>query len=177
MTLCCVRITVCSTVSGKAAAVTGPGRECDIDGSAGGSGFRLDPRLSSRSSSSRPRSAPACSSAIVIRVSISLSSTISPETACDALITVARSRCSTGAPIVLGRRGRWLVRPELGIDFIELPHLAFGAPTQIAVAGVLQIKAGNPLEPARRVEICRALKASASLWMKPLARAEEIACS
>ena len=33
-------------------------------------------------------------------VSISLSSTISPETASDTLITVARSSCSTGVCIV-----------------------------------------------------------------------------
>src|SRR5271166_6299371 len=51
-------------------------------------------------STNRPRSAPACSIAVRMSVSISFSSTISPETACDMMITVARSRCSTGAPIV-----------------------------------------------------------------------------
>ena len=49
----------------------------------------------------RPRSAPACSIAVRMSVSISFSRTISPETACETLITVARSRCSTGVPIVL----------------------------------------------------------------------------
>ena len=34
----------------------------------------------------------------------------------------------------------------------ELPHLAFSSPTQIAVAGVLQIHAANLLETARCVE-------------------------
>ena len=49
----------------------------------------------------RPRSAPACSTAMSIRVSINCSSTISPETACETFITVPRSSCSTGAPIVM----------------------------------------------------------------------------
>lgn len=34
----------------------------------------------------------------------------------------------------------------------ELPHLAIGSPTQIAVAGVPQIQAGNFLEATRRIE-------------------------
>ena len=34
----------------------------------------------------------------------------------------------------------------------ELPHLAVGSPTQISVAGVLQIHTGNLLEAMRRVE-------------------------
>ena len=49
----------------------------------------------------RPRSAPACSIAARIRLSISFSKTISPETVCETLITVARSRSSVGAKIVL----------------------------------------------------------------------------
>ncbi len=65
---------------------------------------------SARSSSprgriNRPRSAPACSTAMRISVSISFSKTISPETACETLITVAKSRCSTGVPMVLVRPG------------------------------------------------------------------------
>ena len=41
---------------------------------------------------------------------------------------------------------------EMWIELIELPHLAVGAPTQIAVAGVLHIHTGNLLETARLVE-------------------------
>ena len=85
-------------------------------------------------------------------VSISFSSTISPETACDTLITVARSRCSTGVPIVLAGAGRWLCPLEVRIQLVELPHLAVGAPAQIAVAGVPQIHVRDLLEAARRVE-------------------------
>jgi len=35
---------------------------------------------------------------------------------------------------------------------IKLPHLAIGSPAEIAVAGILQIHAGNLLEAARRIE-------------------------
>src|ERR1700738_847279 len=49
---------------------------------------------------STPRSAPACSSASVIRVSTSRLRTISPETACEALTTALTSNCSMGAPKV-----------------------------------------------------------------------------
>src|ERR1700736_937031 len=38
------------------------------------------------------------------------------------------------------------------MKLLELPYLAIGSPAQIAVAGVLQIHAGNLLEAARRVE-------------------------
>src|ERR1700726_5134377 len=38
------------------------------------------------------------------------------------------------------------------MKLLELPYLAIGSPTQIAVAGVLQIHAGNLLEAACRVE-------------------------
>ena len=38
------------------------------------------------------------------------------------------------------------------MKLFELPHLAIGSPAQIAVAGVLQIHAGNLLEATRRVE-------------------------
>ena len=72
--------------------------------------------------------------------------------ACDTFITVARSRCSTGAPIVPAGPGARSSSAELRIELIELPHLPVGAPTQIAVAGVPQIHLGNRLEAARRVE-------------------------
>src|ERR1700736_3934477 len=38
------------------------------------------------------------------------------------------------------------------MKLFELPHLAMGSPTQIAVAGVLQIHPGDLLEATRRVE-------------------------
>src|ERR1700738_5526150 len=38
------------------------------------------------------------------------------------------------------------------MKLLELPYFAIGSPAQIAVAGVLQIHAGNLLEAARRVE-------------------------
>ena len=60
-----------------------------------------DLQSSPRGNIKRPRSAPACSMAARISLSISFSRAISPETACDTLITVARSRSSTGATIVL----------------------------------------------------------------------------
>src|SRR5260221_14374444 len=51
-----------------------------------------------------------------------------------------------------GRRcSDWCIA-EMRMKLFELPHLAIGSPTQIAVAGVLQIHAGNLLEAPRRVE-------------------------
>jgi hypothetical protein len=50
-----------------------------------------------------------------------------------------------------GRCTDWCVA-EMRIKLFELPHLAIGAPTQISVAGVLQIHAGNLLEAMRRIE-------------------------
>ncbi len=41
---------------------------------------------------------------------------------------------------------------QVRIHLLELPHLAVGAPTQIAVAGVPQIQMRDLLEAARRVE-------------------------
>ena len=101
---------------------------------------------------SRPRSAPACSIAVRMSVSISFSKTISPETACETLITVARSRCSTGATIVLVGSGSRLFLSEVRIQLVELPHLAIGAPTEIAVPGVAQVGIRDLLETACRVK-------------------------
>src|SRR5258708_40078608 len=50
-----------------------------------------------------------------------------------------------------GRCMDWCVA-ELRMEPFELPHLAAGSPTQIAVVGVLQIHTGDLLEAARRVE-------------------------
>ena len=49
---------------------------------------------------SRPRSAPACSTASRMSVSISRASTISLDSACEALTTDSTSNCLTGVPIV-----------------------------------------------------------------------------
>src|SRR6266404_1879264 len=38
------------------------------------------------------------------------------------------------------------------MKLFELPHLAIGSPTKIAVAGVLQIHTANLLEATRRIE-------------------------
>src|SRR6266436_3900667 len=38
------------------------------------------------------------------------------------------------------------------MKLFELPDLAIGSPTQIAVAGILQIRTGNLLEATRRIE-------------------------
>ena len=107
---------------------------------------------SPRGRSNSPRSAPACSIAVRMSVSSSFSRTISPDTACETLRTVARSRCSTGAPIVPRRVGRRLCPPG-GADraSIELPHLAIGAPAQVAVAGVPQVR----LRDLRRIRAPR----------------------
>ena len=50
-----------------------------------------------------------------------------------------------------GKCRNWCVS-EMRMKPFELPHLAVGSPTQISVAGVLQIHAGNLLEAMRRVE-------------------------
>ena len=55
-------------------------------------------------------------------------------------------------PDRVGRTRCAFVLPQLRIELIELPHLAIGAPTQIAVAGVPQIGLGDRLEATRRVE-------------------------
>jgi hypothetical protein len=65
----------------------------------------FDPIVIVARENEEPRSAPACSMAVRISVSISFSSTISPDTASDTLITVARSRWSTWAWIVVVASG------------------------------------------------------------------------
>src|SRR5258707_13036335 len=41
---------------------------------------------------------------------------------------------------------------EVRIDSVELPHLSYGPPTKIAVAGAPQIQIRDLLEPTRRVK-------------------------
>src|ERR1700694_4285391 len=50
-----------------------------------------------------------------------------------------------------GRSRGWCVA-EMRMELFELPYLPIGSPTQIAVAGVLQIHTGDLLEATRRVE-------------------------
>src|SRR5712664_1818806 len=50
-----------------------------------------------------------------------------------------------------GRCRDWCVA-EMRMKLFELPHLAIGSPTQIAVAGVLKIHTGDLLEATRRIE-------------------------
>src|SRR5215472_9973986 len=58
-------------------------------------------------------------------------------------------------------RARWrgcsLCIRELGVHFIELPHLAVRAPTQIPVPGLSQIEFGKLLQPASTVKSGSAL--------------------
>src|SRR5262249_33877431 len=54
-----------------------------------------------------------------------------------------RARCP-------GRRALILAQPRMKL--IELPHLAIGPPTQIAVAGILQVHPSDLLEATGRVE-------------------------
>src|SRR2546428_3858878 len=57
-----------------------------------------------------------------------------------------------GRPDGAPRIGRQLLRAEMGMKVIELPHLAVGTPAQIAVPRLPQIYLGDPLDSARRVE-------------------------
>ena len=116
--------------------------------------FRLYLQLVTRGTIKSPRSAPACSMAARMSLSISFSRTISPETACETLITVARSRCSTGAAIMLLELVTGLLLPELRILLIELAHFAFGSPAEIAVPGFSQIRIRYLVETSRRIESC-----------------------
>ena len=84
-------------------------------------------------------------------LSISFSCAISLDTACETLITVARSVFDR-RPDRARRAGRGLFRPKVGIHLVELPHLAVGSPTQIAVAGIPKIHTRKLFEPTRRVE-------------------------
>src|SRR6476620_124601 len=51
-----------------------------------------------------------------------------------------------------GRTGNRRLIPKVGIQLVELPHLAVGSPAEIAVPGISQIGIGNGLEPACGVE-------------------------
>ena len=94
MTLSRVRMTYCRTALGSSDGVTGACRSvtstwpAPITPSASILGSSCRKRIS------RPRSAPAFSIAIRMSVPVSLLSSISPDTVCDALITVAISSCA-----------------------------------------------------------------------------------
>src|SRR5271165_4589432 len=55
------------------------------------------------------------------------------------------------------RQRRSLFLPEPRMVFLELQHLPIGSPTQVTVAGVLQIHTCNLLETTRLVEARRKL--------------------
>src|SRR5262249_46616724 len=101
---------------------------------------------------SSPRSAPACSMAARMSLSMSFSRTISPETACDTLSTVARSSCRRLD------RARWirgaLLLLQTWMELIELPHLSFSSPSEIVLPCVCQVEMCDFLEAARWVEAC-----------------------
>ena len=117
---------------------------------AAGRGFRCDPRFGPARQDQQAALRPGLSKRGAHEVSSSFSSTISPETACDTVITVLRSRYSTGARSS-SSGGSWPVLPQVRIS-IELPHLAISSPTQVAVSGVPQVERGNLVKPARPVE-------------------------
>src|SRR5579864_283034 len=52
------------------------------------------------------------------------------------------------------RTGNWLIFPEIRIQLVELSHFAVGSPPLIAAFSVLQVSAGNFVEPASCIEPC-----------------------
>src|SRR5437870_12611605 len=57
-----------------------------------------------------------------------------------------------GRPDGALRIGRQLLGAEMGMKVIELPHLALGAPEQVAVPGLPQVEMRDVLEAARCIE-------------------------
>src|SRR5262245_46781581 len=100
----------------------------------------------------RPRSAPACSIAVRISVSISFSKTISPDTACETLITVARSRCSTGAPIVLVGAGTGSSSLRWGYKSSSCRTLPSAPQTEIAIPSFPQVRVRDRIEATCQVK-------------------------
>src|SRR5262244_2510082 len=47
---------------------------------------------------------------------------------------------------------RALALPQPRIELIELPHLSIGAPAQVTVTSISQIRMGNGLEATRRIK-------------------------
>ena len=85
-------------------------------------------------------------------VSMSFSSTISPAIASETLITVARSRCSTGVWIVAVASDGCLFGSDLRVELHELSNLRVGSPAAIARSGIPQVSGRNRLEAARRIK-------------------------
>ncbi len=107
-----------------------------LDLAVAGDSLCLDPRLIPAERMSRPRSAPACSTAIRMSFSISLLRTISLESACEALTTVSTSSSLDRRADCGGRRGRKTFLVQARVEFVELLHLAVRAPAVIAVPRV-----------------------------------------
>ena len=57
-----------------------------------------------------------------------------------------------GRPDRARRTARSFILPEERIHLVELPHLAVGSPTQVAVAGVSKVEMRDLIEATRRVE-------------------------
>ncbi len=100
----CVRITYCRAERGRSVGETPVWRTTTSITPAAvvASASILDsaPLVPARTSMSRPRWAPAFSTAMRTSCSISRGSTISLESACDALTTVSTSSCPEDGPIV-----------------------------------------------------------------------------
>ena len=103
---------------------------------------------------SKPRSAPAFSTAIRTSFSISVGRTISLEIACDAFTTVSTSNCPTGGPIA-ARSGGSSFLAQARIAFVELLYLSVGAPTVVAVPRVAEIGVARGFDTARQVVLRR----------------------
>jgi hypothetical protein len=121
---------------------------------------------SPRSKSNSARSAPGCAIAMRMSVSIRFASTISPETACETLITVARSRCSSDVSTVEARTG--ILRRDIGIAQVKLGDLGQSAPAEVKLARLAWIALGYLLKAATSEEVGRELGGDSRILDEPL---------
>src|SRR4051812_9320274 len=105
----------------------------------------------------KPRSAPAYSMALRMTVSSSFSRTISPDTASDTLITVARSRCSTVSAITVGVCGAISSRSSGYVSSI-CRTLPGAPPAAVAAPRVPSIRVSKRGEASICVEARRQLE-------------------
>ena len=97
----------------------------------------------------RARRAPLSSRTRCSSVRSSSSRTMTPEMVCDALTTESKSSCSAwSATVAVGPGGIFL--DELRVPPLEVARLAFGAPAEIAVASLAQVRVGDEREPRSR---------------------------
>ena len=145
------------------------------DGVAAGGGFRLYSLLAAARGINRPRSAPACSIAVRISVSISFSETISPDTACETLTTVANPRFSTVAAIVPVGRGTGACSYSAGVTDRAAAPCRRRPRTGSTGGRPADTHARFSNRGPRRAR--RGPLARASLCTNPFACAERMACS